>query len=112
LDDIEREEAKILKNTGKTVNLKKPNAFSLLKAAKGLMPFNAVLCVGDSMEDALMAEGARKEDPRFMFAGVYQYSGFKQALLQSFLRVGADIIVPSVNEMPLILEAIDGETGN
>lgn len=112
LDDIEREEAKILKNTGKTVNLKKPNAFSLLTAAKGLMPFNAVLCVGDSMEDALMAEGARKEDPRFMFAGVYQYSGFKQALLQSFLRVGADIIVPSVNEMPLILEAIDGETGN
>jgi len=109
LDDVEREEEKILKSTGKAVNLKKPKAFSLLRGAEGLRPFEAVLCVGDSIEDALMVKEARKEDPRFMLALACQYSGFKDVLLKSFLEAEADVIVPSVNEIPLILEELKGE---
>jgi len=110
LDDVEREEGRIMRISGHTVNLKKPNVYSLLKAAKGLMPFKGVLCVGDSIEDALMAEEARKEDARFMFAGVYRYSGFRDALLQSFLKTGADMVLPSVNEIPLVLEELKGRS--
>ncbi len=109
LDDVEREEERILKSTGKAVNLKKPNGFSLRRAAEGLMPFRAILCVGDSLEDTLMAKEVKKEDPRFMFAGVYQHSGLKDALLNSFLKAEADVILPSVNEIPLVLEELKGE---
>ncbi|MDH5439670.1 MAG: hypothetical protein OEZ48_11080 [Candidatus Bathyarchaeota archaeon] len=106
LDDVEREEKRILKETGCTVNLKKPEAFSLLKSAEGLEPFGAVLYVGDSMEDALTVEKALGVDPRFIFAGVYSYSGSKVALLKSFLQAGVDVILPSVNEIPLLLEEL------
>lgn len=103
LDDIEREEEKILKSTGKMVNLKKPKAFSLCRAAEGLNAFKAALYVGDSIEDAFMAHEARKEDPRIMFAGVYQFSGSKEALLESLFEIEADLILPSVNEIPSVL---------
>jgi len=104
LDDVEKEEEKTMETTGKMVNLKKPSSFSLLRASAGLTPFKRVLCVGDSMEDAIMAEDAKKEDPRFMFTGVYRYSGSKNALLRGFLEAGVDVILPSVNEIPFILE--------
>lgn len=106
LDDVEREEKRIMKTTGRAVNLKKPNSFSLLKASAGLRPFKGVLCVGDSMEDAFMVEEVRREDPRFMFAGVYRYSSSKKALLQSFLKARVDAILSSVNEIPFFLEEL------
>jgi len=50
-----------------------------------------------------MAHEARKEDPRIMFAGVYQFSGSKEALLESLFEIEADLILPSVNEIPSVL---------
>lgn len=106
LDDVEREEERILKETGMMVNLKKPNIFSLLRVAECLEPFNVALYVGDSMEDALIVEKAKEKDSRFIFAGVYRYSGSKDALLKSFMKAEADVVLPSVNEIPLLLEEL------
>jgi len=106
LDHVEREEKRILKETGFAANLKKPEAFSLLKSAEGLEPFRVVLYVGDSMEDAFTVEKALDVDGRFIFAGVYSYSGSKDALLQSFLQAEVDVVLPSVNELPLLLEEV------
>ena len=113
LDDIEREE-RILKSIGKIPDevkqsvLMKPNPFSLLKAAKGLKPSRLCLYIGDSMEDALMVKKAKRSGKNFIFVGVYAYSSFKDAALQSFFKAGADVILPSVNELPYILRKVRG----
>ena len=99
-------ERKLSKEKGVLVNLRKPNPYSLLKAAEGLGEPNLVLYVGDSMEDALMTEEASKTGKNFVFAGVYQYSGLDDVVRDGFLESGCDIIIPSVNDLPSILEAI------
>ena len=94
---------------GLKVNLKKPHPFSLLKAAKAFGNFNFALYVGDSMEDAIMVREANDLDERFLFAGVYRYSGLEDIVLQGFLESGCDLVVPSVNELPFVLEAVRRE---
>jgi hypothetical protein len=61
------------------------------------------------MEDAMMAWKARSLDGRFLFAGVYGYSGLEDVVLSGFLKSGCDIVVPSVNELPVVLEIIKRE---
>jgi phosphoglycolate phosphatase-like HAD superfamily hydrolase len=90
------------------VNLSKPNPFSLLKSSEGLKPFNYVLYVGDAMEDALMVKEANGTNPCFLFAGVYAYSDCKDDVVHGFLAGEADVILPSVNELPLILKTVKG----
>jgi len=90
------------------VNLGKPNPFSLLQSSEGLKPFNYALYVGDAMEDALMVKEANRTNPRFLFAGVYAYSDCKDDVVRDFLAGEADAILPSVNELPFILETIKG----
>lgn len=104
LDNIEEEESRYAK-MGLKVNLKKPNSYSLLESARGLEPFNMVLYVGDSMEDAIMVREAVKKDPRFLFAGVYEYTGMSDKALKEFLKFECDLILPSVNDIPDIIEA-------
>ncbi len=106
LDNILQAECEYLNKTGFTVNFKKPNPFSLLKAAEALNPFTFALYVGDSMEDTLMVWEARKTDPRFLFAGVYKHSYPREPFLRNFLKAGCDIILPSVNDLPVILENV------
>jgi len=108
LDDTERAEREYSSKEGSKVNLKKPNPFSLLKAAEALNPFSFALYVGDSMEDAIMVWEARKVDPRFFFAGVYSYSSCEDALLHDFLKSKCDIVIPSVDELPLVLKQLGG----
>ena len=93
---------------GLNINLKKPNPFSLFEAAKALEPFRFILYVGDSMEDAIMVDKARKIDQRFLFAGVYEHTGVKEESLKEFLKYGCDLILPSVNEIPVVIESIRG----
>ena len=108
LDDIEKAQKEYLKR-GIKVNLKKPNPFSLLKSAKALEPFNLALYVGDSMEDAITVEEARKVDSRFMFAGVYEYSSMKDEFIKEFINYGCDLILPSVNDIWVVINAFRGE---
>ncbi len=105
LDEIEAESRR-LRGKGLEVDLKKPNPFSLLKASEALKPFRFLLYVGDSMEDALAVERANQANPSFLFAGVYKYSSFEASLKQSFFDVEADLILPSVNELPEVLSFI------
>ena len=104
MDDVDRAE----EETGEE-NLSKPNPFSLTNASRALEPFEKALYVGDTMADLIMVKRACEEDPRYLFAGVYRYAGSDEAALKGFLDEGADIVAPSVNELPSILEYVRGE---
>jgi len=91
---------------GLRANLWKPNPFSLFKSAEALNPFDFALYVGDSMADAMTVTEARKTEQRFLFAGVYDYSNLEALLLSDFLKYGCDLILPSANELPFVLETI------
>ncbi|MEM1550650.1 MAG: hypothetical protein QXX56_02735 [Candidatus Bathyarchaeia archaeon] len=106
LDDIEKIEGEYLNRGLLKVGLRKPNPYPLFKSAWGLEPFRMALYVGDSMEDALTVDRANKLDPRFIFAGVYMYTGARDKALGEFLKFGCDIISPSANEIPFIIEAV------
>lgn len=100
LDTVEEAEMR----TGE--RLKKPHPFSLIKSADGLRPFEAALYVGDSMEDIIMTEKANTVLDRFSSAGVYRYSDLEDRVIRDFLEAGADLVLPSVNELPMVLESI------
>jgi phosphoglycolate phosphatase-like HAD superfamily hydrolase len=105
LDDVERAEDEYFKKKLR-VNLKKPNPFSLLKSASGLEPFNIALYVGDSIEDVIMVNEAIKDDPRFLSVGVYKYSSMDKDLIREFINHGCDFILPSVNDIPDVIEFV------
>lgn len=105
LDDIEMIEAEYLKG-GLKVNLRKPNPYSLFKSSWSLEPFRRALFIGDSMEDAIAVKRANMLDSRFISAEVYQYTGGGDRVIEEFLRFGCDIISPSVNEIPSIIEVV------
>ena len=106
LEDVESAESEARKNEGREANLKKPNPFSLFKSSEGLKPFKLALYVGDSMEDVAMIKKANKVDSKFLFVGVYSYSDFKKEVLDGFFEAEIDTILPSVNELPIILESL------
>jgi len=108
LDEIEAAEREARRGRGGPVSLKKPNPFSLLESSKGLRPFGSALYVGDSMEDALVVGEANRVDPRFLFAGVYGHSDRGEDVLRDFLGAGAEIVLPSVNELPALLWSVRG----
>jgi phosphoglycolate phosphatase-like HAD superfamily hydrolase len=105
LDNIEKVEDEYAER-GLKVSLKKPNPFSLFKSAEALEPFRFALYVGDSMEDAIMVENARRIDPSFLFAGVYEYTSLKDKAIEEFISIGSDLILPSVNEIPSIIDIL------
>ncbi len=94
---------------GMKVNLRKPHPFSLLRSTETMNPFRFALYVGDSMEDAITVTKSRETDMRFLFAGVYRYSSIEKDLQESFLKYGCDLILPSVNDLPFVLETIRSE---
>ena len=87
-------------------SLRKPHPFSLLKAAEGLGDRGLLLYVGDSAEDILMVSEAEKIRGGFLFAGVYGHSSVWEEKLRGFLDQGCDMVIPSVNELPIILERL------
>ena len=106
LEDVEAAESKAGRNNGLGISLKKPNPFSLIKSSEGLMPFKFALYIGDSIEDLVMVRKISKKNPRFVFIGVYNNSDFKNEILNNFLKMNAEVILPSVNNLPNILEMI------
>jgi len=106
LETAEEAERKLSREKVVPVNLKKPVPYSLLKAAEGFDELGCILYVGDSVEDALMAKEASKTGKNFLFAGVYQYSGLADLVRDGFLEFGCDMVIPSVNDLPLVLETI------
>ncbi len=89
----------------------KPDPYSLFKAASYLLPKGNVLYVGDSAEDLLTTKNANKPMKRFIFAGIYASSDAPNLKIEHFMERGADIIIPSVNELPeLLMYAKEGQT--
>jgi phosphoglycolate phosphatase-like HAD superfamily hydrolase len=104
MDDIYSAE----KKTGEN-NLSKPNPFSLKAALRALEPFERALYVGDTIADLIMVKRAFEEDPKYLFAGVYRHTASDEVALKDFLNKEADIVVPTVNELPSIFEYVKGE---
>jgi len=99
LDDVDEAE----RSLGRC--LRKPHPFSLLRASEGLEG-SRIIYVGDSVEDVLMAREASRRNGKFIFAGVYRYTALEEDTLKAFLEHKCDMILPTVNELPLILEEL------
>jgi len=96
-DVVERDSKKIGRD-----NLHKPNPYSLLKSSES---FNAkkVLYVGDTVADFLTARNAGED---YLFAGVYGAVHSSMNVMEGFLSLGSDIVVPTVNELPNTLRFV------
>ncbi|MBC8225194.1 hypothetical protein H8E65_11430 [Candidatus Bathyarchaeota archaeon] len=86
--------------------LHKPHPFSLLRASEPFQPYERVLYVGDTMADRLMTRNAG--EPRFLFAGVHGNVHGPDEARDDFMSSGSDIVAPSVNDLPEILERARG----
>jgi len=86
--------------------LHKPHPFSLLRASEPYQPYERVLYVGDTMADRLMVRNAG--EPRFLFAGVNGSVHGPDEARDDFMSRGSDIVAPSVNDLPEILERVRG----
>jgi phosphoglycolate phosphatase-like HAD superfamily hydrolase len=106
-DKVERE----AKQKGEIIDLSKPNPYSLINCARGLMSFNSALYLGDSMEDSMMVEFANKIEARYLFGGVYAHSVMRDEQRTDFIKRGADLIIPSVRELPFMLKCIKERKG-
>lgn len=84
-------------------DLSKPNPFSLLKAASAFEPYQRVLYVGDTSADFLMSVRAGH---RFSFMGVYGFSPSPSNTLSDFLKSGCEVVTPSVNDIPKIIDEL------
>ncbi|MEM3467991.1 MAG: hypothetical protein QXP86_00810 [Nitrososphaerota archaeon] len=80
----------------------KPDPYSLFKAVSYLQPKGNVLYVGDSAEDLLMVKNAKNAMDVFIFAGVYASSNVPKLKIEYFMKKGADVIMPTVNELPYL----------
>ena len=92
---------------GGSVDLHKPHPYSLLRASEPFQPFERALYLGDSMADKLMVANAG--EPPYLFAGVYGCVHDSERARDDFLERGSDIVAPTVNDLPSILERIGVE---
>ncbi|MEM2910729.1 MAG: hypothetical protein QXO01_06680 [Nitrososphaerota archaeon] len=81
----------------------KPDPYCLFKAVSYLLPERNVLYVGDSAEDLLATKNANEIMNRFVFAGVYASSNTPDLKVEYFAEKGADVIIPTANELPDLL---------
>jgi hypothetical protein len=63
--------------------------------------------VGDSQADLVMVDKANSLG--VLFAGVYGYTSKPESVCHDFLEQGADIVAPTVNELPFLFEKLMDE---
>ncbi|MBN1683070.1 hypothetical protein JW865_05920 [Candidatus Bathyarchaeota archaeon] len=90
-------------------NLHKPNPYSLFVSAKIFEPFEQILYVGDTKADLIMVERANELDPRYLFVGVYGDLIKGRTIRDVFLESGSDVVLPSINDLPEIIEDLRRE---
>lgn len=79
---------------------RKPSPEALLRAREKLSS-ERLLYVGDSAEDLMMVQNARRSGlDGFLFAGVYQTSPVQADQASFFEREGSDVVVETVNQIP------------
>jgi phosphoglycolate phosphatase-like HAD superfamily hydrolase len=80
--------------------MRKPSPEALLRACDRLSS-ETLLYVGDSAEDLMMVQSARRRGVEgLLFAGVYQTSPVKADQAHFFERGGSDLVVETVNQIP------------
>ena len=90
---------------------RKPSPEALVRASEKLSS-KSLLYVGDSAEDLMMVNDAKAQGrlQGCLFAGVYGMSPDAQDQIDFFERNGADVVVKSVNEIPVrLLRARKGQ---
>jgi HAD superfamily phosphatase len=79
---------------------RKPNPEALLRAREKLSS-DTLLYVGDSAEDLMMVQSARRRGvDGILFAGVYQTSAVRADQASFFEREGSDVVAETVNQIP------------
>jgi HAD superfamily phosphatase len=79
---------------------RKPSPEALLRAREKLSS-KTLLYVGDSAEDLMMVQGARRRGVEgVLFAGVYQTSAVRADQASFFEREGSDLVAQTVNQIP------------
>jgi phosphoglycolate phosphatase-like HAD superfamily hydrolase len=79
---------------------RKPSPEALIRAREKLSS-ETLLYVGDSAEDLMMVQGARRRGLKgYLFAGVYQTSPVQADQASFFEREGSDVVVETVNQVP------------
>jgi len=83
----------------------KPSPEPLLVAAEQARTFKTILYVGDSAEDLMMTNNARRVRPNFAFCGVTGVA-YSQRRVSALAELGADAILESVNDLPALLSGV------
>jgi len=79
---------------------RKPSPEALVRAREKLSS-ETLLYVGDSAEDLMMVQNARRGGSKgYLFAGVYETSPVRADQASFFEREGSDVIVETVNQVP------------
>jgi phosphoglycolate phosphatase-like HAD superfamily hydrolase len=86
--------------------LAKPNPHSLLDVEKKTSKTGKILYVGDSKEDILMVRKANEIKDRFIAGGIYGGINPDESI-NMFMENGVELILESINDLPLILYRIN-----
>jgi phosphoglycolate phosphatase-like HAD superfamily hydrolase len=79
---------------------RKPSPEALVRAREKLSS-EMLLYVGDSAEDLMMVQNARRRGlDGYLFAGVYETSPVRADQASFFEREGSDVVVETVNQVP------------
>ncbi len=84
---------------------RKPSGASLLRARK-MLSAGTMLYIGDSAEDRLMVDDARRRYREVLFAGIYGSSFDEESQISYFSRAKSDLVVRTVDQVPAVLEMI------
>ncbi len=80
--------------------MRKPSPEALVRAREKL-PSETLLYVGDSAEDLMMVQNARRRGvDGLLFAGVYETSPVRADQASFFEREGSDVVAETVNQIP------------
>ncbi len=79
---------------------RKPSPEALVRAKESLSS-ETLLYVGDSAEDLMMVQNARRRGlDGYLFAGVYETSPVRADQASFFEREGSDLVLATVNQVP------------
>lgn len=102
---IEDEEKEVAKSN-LPVQVKKPYPYALTKSMKALNA-NSALCIGDSVEDMLMARKVTDaSNVATVFCGVYGAVSDRGLQLKVFMDRKADAILKNINTLPHLLASL------
>lgn len=99
LDECEEEEDRLLKATGRKVNLTKPHPFSLLKVIEKIgMPNPQCGYIGDVVDDMMAARAARKTSSMIAIGFLCGHTHRKKTR-KSLIQAGADLLIETPEEL-------------